>query len=70
MPLIKVSKDPREVEILEEIGATLMALGVSQKELARRAKINPSTLNARMHDIGSLRLSELWAIRDVKKRYL
>lgn len=70
MPVVKVSRDPREIQILEEIGGTMTALGVSQKELARRAKINPSTLNNRMHDIGSLRLSELWAIQDVRKRYL
>ena len=43
-------------------------LKVSQKQLAEMAGINPSTLNKRLkQDVGSMRLSELWAIEDLAR---
>lgn len=70
MPKVKplTKKDPREVDVLSEIGATLATMGISQKELAIRSGINPSTLNLRMHDIRSMRLGELWSIQDLRKK--
>jgi len=70
MPKVKplIKKDPREVNVLSEIGATLATLGVSRKELAQRCGMKPSTLNLRMHDIASMRLGELWAIQDLREK--
>lgn len=70
MPRVKplAKRDQREIDILAEIGATQKAMGLSQMALARRANINPSTLSLHLKDIGSMRLRELWAIRDVRQR--
>ena len=70
MPRVKplVKRSPEEVAILCEIGATLSAMRISRAELARKAHINPSTMQKRMNDIGSMRLSELWAIQDARKK--
>ena len=70
MPRVKplIKRDQRETEVLTEIGGILYAMQISQKELARRSGIHPSTLSQRMHHIGDMRLSELWAIRDVMAR--
>ena len=65
-PLIKRSKE--ETEVLIEIGSTLSVLGISRAELARKAHINPSTMQKRMNDVGSMRLDELWAIRAVRRK--
>lgn len=65
-PLTKRSRE--EVEVLTEIGSTMAVLGISRAELARKTGINPSTFQKRMDDIGSMRLSELWAIRAVRKK--
>lgn len=69
MPRVyKLARDPRQEEILKEIGGIMAVMKVSRAELARLAGINPSTMAAHMKDIGSMRLSELWAIQDVGKR--
>lgn len=65
-PLTK--PDPRQVAVLEEIGGTLAAMKIGQNELAKRAGISPATMSGRMKNIGDMRLSELWAIQDVRKR--
>ena len=70
MPMVKplVKRSPEEVAILCEIGATLSAMRISRAELARKAHINPSTMQKRMNDVGSMRLDELWAIRAVRRK--
>ena len=70
MPKVKplVRPDPREISIREEIGGVLAVLNITQNELARRTGISPATLSGRMKNIGDMRLSELWAIQDVRKR--
>lgn len=69
MPRVaKIAVDPRETAIREEIGGTLAAMRITQNELAKRTGITPSTLSNRMKNIGDMRLSELWAIRDVRAR--
>lgn len=72
MPRVKplIRPDPRATAILTEIGGGMAALRITQGELARRAGIKPSTLSGRMKDIGSMRLSELWAIQKVIERGL
>ena len=63
--------DPWESEIRAEIGAGMAAMRISQKELAKMAGIKPTTLSMRIGkkgDIGSMRLSELYAIRKVFRR--
>ena len=61
-------QDRRETEVRSRIGAIQGVLKVSQKQLAEMAGINPSTLNKRLkHDVGSMRLSELWAIEDLAR---
>lgn len=71
MPRVKklgVRADPRQTAVLAEIGGIRAALHLTQGELAEKAKIHPATLSHRMKDIGSMRLSELWAIQDIAKR--
>ena len=70
MPRVKPigRTDPREAAILAELGGTTAAMKITQGELARRAGIPASTLSNRMKNVGEMRLSELWAIRDVRKR--
>ena len=70
MPRVKplIRPDPRAVAILEEIGGTLAAMHITQNELARRTGISPATLCNRLKHIGDMRLSELWAIQDVRKK--
>lgn len=70
MPRVKplIRPDPRAVAVLEEIGGTLAAMEINQNELAKRIGISPSTLSSRLKHIGDMRLSELWAIQDVRKK--
>ena len=70
MPRVKpiCKPDPRSVAVLEEIGGTMAAMKITQNELAKRSGMSKSTLSARMKSIGDMRLSELWAIQDVRKR--
>ncbi len=70
MPRIKplIKKDPRSVAVLEEIGGTMAVMGITQNELARRSGMSPATLSGRLKHIGDMRLSELWAIQDVRKK--
>lgn len=60
--------DPRCREIKADIIGSMARVGVKVPELAKRTGIPYSTLSARLRSddgIGSLKLSELWAIRDV-----
>ena len=70
MPRVKplAKPDPRETAVREEVGATLTVMRITQNELARQTGMSPATLSNRLRDIGSMRLSELWRIQDVRKR--
>ncbi len=70
MPRIKpiIKQDPRATAVLEEVGGTMAAMHITQNELARRTGISPATLSCRLKNIGDMRLSELWAIQDVRKK--
>lgn len=70
MPRVKplLKPDPRSVSVIEEIAGTLAVLRISQNELAKQIGISPATLSGRLKNIGDMRLSELWAIQDVRKR--
>ena len=70
MPRVKplVKPDPRSIAVLEEIGGTMVALKLTQNELARRTGMSPATLSGRLKNIGDMRLSEYWRIQDVRKK--
>lgn len=70
MPRVKplIRPDPRAVAVREEIGGTMAVMRISQNELAKRIGISPATLSNRLKHIGDMRLSELWAIQDVRKK--
>lgn len=70
MPRVKplIKKDPRETAVLEMIGGTMAVMEITQTELAERAGISPSTMSGRLKHIGEMRLSELWAIQDARKK--
>lgn len=63
-----IKPDPREIAVKEEIGGTMTVLGITQNELAKRTGMSPATLSGRLKNIGDMRLRELWAIQDVRKR--
>jgi len=68
MPRLKTKDPPELVALRTEISAGMAYLGINRTELARRSHINYNTLSLRFHDLGSMRMSELWAIRQVFKR--
>lgn len=70
MPRVKplIKPDPRETAIREEIGSAMAVMRITQKELAKRTGISPATLSGRLKNIGDMRLRELWAIQDVRKK--
>ena len=70
MPRVKplIRTDPLEADIRSEIASGMARLQINQRELARRAGLEPSTLCRRMKNVRSMRLYELWAIRKVFER--
>lgn len=73
MPKVKplAREDPRASAIRAEIGALMGEMRLTQGELAKKSGIPPSTLSLRLSKdgIGSMKLSEYWALQDVLKRY-
>jgi hypothetical protein len=75
MPRVKPlgRADPREAQVRQKIGGILMALNGNSTRLAELTGIKYGTLMKRIGkggDIGSMRLSELWAIEDLEGRIL
>jgi len=70
MPRVKPlgRQNPLEADIRAEIASGMARMQITQRELARRSGIEHSKLSRRMHNIGDMRLSELWAIRKVFER--
>ena len=73
MPKVKplIRPDPSVQAVRAWIGAGMATLGLTQKELARQTGIKETTLSVRIGkggDLGSMKLSELWAIGKVFKR--
>lgn len=69
MPRLRQKReDPQLVALRTEIASGMAYLGIGRPELARMTGINYNTLSLRFHDLGSMRMSELWAIRQVFKR--
>lgn len=68
MPRLKTKDPPELVALRTEIAAGMAYLGINRTELAKRSGVNYNTLSLRFHDLGSMRMSELWAIRQVFKR--
>ena len=69
MPRLKQKKeDPQLVALRTEIAAGMAFLGISRPALAKMTGINYNTLSLRFHDLGSMRMSELWAIRQVFRK--
>lgn len=61
MPRVKAYEDPREKDLKDELGAIVFRVG--RQELARRSGIPYSTLCAKLHNVGSLTLSEYWRLQ-------
>ena len=70
MPKVKplVRPDPRERAIREEIGSIQGVLQINQAAMAKEIGMPNSTLSMRMKNIGTMRLSEYWAIQDMAKK--
>lgn len=63
--------DRREKETLAKIGGIMGALRCTRADLAKMTGIKYTTLMSRIGkkgDIGSMKLSELWAIEDAARR--
>ena len=68
MPRLKSKEQPELVALRMEIAAGMAFLNINRTELAKKTGINYNTLSLRFSDLGSMRMSELWAIRKVFKR--
>jgi len=68
MPKLKTKDPPELIALRTEIAAGMAYLNINRTELARQTGINYNTLSLRFSDLGSMRMSELWAIRKVFKR--
>lgn len=69
MPKVKplIRPDPRQVEMRRKIAGILAVSDMNIADAARATGIKYSTLSAHLHDIGNLRLKELWAIEDLER---
>jgi hypothetical protein len=68
MPRLKTKDPPELIALRTEIAAGMAYLNINRTELAKKTGINYNTLSLRFSDLGSMRMSELWAIRQVFKR--
>jgi len=62
-PLIRF--DPRETEILGEIGKLQAMAGKSYRHLCRQAGIPYNTFMLHKKNVKDMRLEELWKFRDI-----
>ena len=67
MPRVKslIRVDPREVEILGEIGKLQAMTGKSYRHLCRQAGIPYNTFMLHKKIVKDMRLEELWKFRDI-----
>ena len=67
MPRVKplIRQDPKEAEVLSRVGGIMAAKHLTQDALAKKIGVSPATMSGRMKNIGSMRLSELWAIEKI-----
>ena len=63
-----IKKDPREVELLQRIGAAQAATGLSCKEICRRAGLQYETFRLHYRNPGQMRRFEEWAFLDTCER--
>lgn len=70
MPKVKplIRPDPREVELLGEIGKLQSMTGRSYKYLCQKAGIEYKTFMAHKDNVKQMRFSEFWKFSDVCKR--
>lgn len=69
MPRLKPKKeDPQLVALRTEIAAGMAFLGISRPALAKMTGINYNTLSMRFLDMGSMRMEEYWAIKNVFRK--
>lgn len=72
MPKVKklcvTRPDPRETELLGEIGRAQGVTGKSYRYLCDKARISYTTFMAHKQSIKSMRFGELWAFMDACKR--
>ena len=69
MPRLKQKKeDPQLVALRTEIAAGMAFLGISRPTLAKMTGINYNTLSMRFLDMGSMRMEEYWAIKNVFRK--
>ena len=62
-PLIRL--DPREAELLGEIGKLQAMTGKSFKHLCKRAGLSYTTFMLHKRNVKDMRLEELWKFRDI-----
>lgn len=60
-----IRSDPREVEILGEIGKLQAMTGKSFKHLCGRAGLQYNTFMLHKRNVKDMRLEELWKFRDI-----
>ena len=63
-----IKKDPREIELLQRIGAAQAATGLSLKAICRQANLKYETFRVHYRNPGQMRHFEEWAFLDACKQ--
>ena len=65
-----IKQDPREIELLRELGAAQAATGLSCREICRRAGIKYDTFIHHRRNPGQMRFFERWAFLDTCEKLI
>lgn len=65
--MAKMSRDPREKDLMAKVGSMLLDAG-SIKELSRRSGLDYKTLQRRCKNVRTFSVWELWALEDAMER--
>lgn len=70
MPKVKplIRPDPREMDMLREIGAMVAATGKSYRQICQQAGIEYATFMLHRQNVKNMRFGELWAFMDACRK--
>ena len=70
MPKVRnlIKPDPRETDLLREIGGAAAATGKSYRQICKRAGIEYATFMLHKSNVKQMRFGELWAFLDACRK--